>query len=129
MNQEVGQGLWTEAASTATKLDNILRNRGEASHYKKCYKEDPDYEKHLRTFGEKGVVTLTPGTTMKSKLQDQGIKAIFLEYAANHAGNVYQMQNLETKKVLITRDVKWLEKMQEKEISGEDTYRFDDEDI
>ncbi len=109
MNKEIRQVLWTEAASTATKLDNILHNRGEASPYKKFYKQDPDYKKHLRTFGEQGAVILTPGTTMKSKLQDQGIKAIFLGYAANRAGNVCRMQNLETKKVLITRDVKWLD--------------------
>ncbi len=129
MNQETRQALWTEAASTVTNLDNILHNRGEASPYKKFYKEDPVYKKHWRTFGEQGVITLTSGITMKSKLQDRGIKAIFLGYAANHTGNVYRMQNLETKKILITRDVKWLDKMQGKEIGGDDTYQLDDEDI
>ncbi len=63
---------------------------------------------------------------MKSKLWDQGIKAIFLSYAANHAKNVYWMQNLETKKVLFTR---WLDQIQDKDACGEDTYHHDDEDI
>ena len=33
---------------------------------------------------------------------------MFLGYATNHAGNVYRMLNPKTKKVLITRDVRWL---------------------
>ncbi len=33
MNIKTRQALWMEAASTATKLDNILRNRGQASPY------------------------------------------------------------------------------------------------
>ena len=100
--------LWMEAAATATKLDNILHNKGEQSPYKKFYNEDPAYEKHLRTFGEVGVVALYPGESIKAKLDDRGIKCMFLGYAASHAGNVYRMWNLRTKQVIVTRDIKWL---------------------
>ena len=108
LDENTRHRLWMEAAATATKLDNILHNKGELSPYRKFYKEDPAYEKHLRTFGELGVVALYPGERIKAKLDDRGIKCMFLGYAANHAGNVYRMWNLKTKQVLVTRDVKWL---------------------
>jgi hypothetical protein len=77
-----------EAAATATKLDNILQNKGNLSPYRKFYKEEPAYEKHLRTFGEMGVVALYPGETIKAHFNDWGIKCMFLlGYAAHHAGS------------------------------------------
>ena len=39
---------------------------------------------------------------------------MFLGYAADHPEDTYRMLNLETKKVIITRDVKWLNKMHNK---------------
>ena len=43
---------------------------------------------------------------------------MFLGYATDHPEDIYRMLNLETKKVIITRDVKWLNKMHNK-ISNE----------
>ena len=52
--------LWTEAASTATKLDNILVDKPSTdSPYKLFYNKDPDYKNHLQIFGELGTVTWT----------------------------------------------------------------------
>ena len=100
--------FWTEAAATATKLDTIMNDKGESSPYQQFYNESPLFEKHLKTFGQVGIMTLKPGSTIKSKLGDRGIKCLFLGYAANHAGNVYRVMNVETKMVMISRDVKWL---------------------
>ena len=33
---------------------------------------------------------------------------MFVGYASNHAGNVYRMLNLKTKRVILSRDVRWL---------------------
>ncbi|MFM8622589.1 MAG: reverse transcriptase domain-containing protein, partial [Holophagaceae bacterium] len=103
--------LWMEAAATATKLDNILSTSDKDSPYRQFYGEDPLYQNYLRTFGEEGVVTLNPGSSLKSKLDDRGGKCLFLGYAANHAGNVYRVWVLKTEKVLITRDIKWTGKI------------------
>jgi len=102
--------LWTEAAATATKIDNILRQKGEPSPHKRFYGYDTLYEEHLRTFGELGVVTDDPGVAIKAKLADRGILCMFLGYAKDHAGDVYRMLNLTTRKVIITRDVRWINK-------------------
>jgi len=78
--------LWTEAAATATKLDNILREKGKESPHRLFYGSDPLYEQHLRTFGELGIVTDKPGVQMKAKLEDRGKLCMFLGYAKDHAG-------------------------------------------
>ena len=39
---------------------------------------------------------------------------MFLGYTADHSEDTYRMLNLETKKVILTRDVKWLNKMHNK---------------
>ena len=107
-DDEMKHKLWMEAAATATKLDTIMNDKGEKSPYEQFYNENPLFEKHLKTFGQVGIMTLKPGSTIKSKLGDRGIKCLFLGYAANHAGNVFRVLNVETKMVMISRDVKWL---------------------
>ena len=54
---------------------------------------------------------------------------MFLGYAANHAGNAYRMLNLETKHVLITRDVKWLNSYEAKSTRNNDDLEDDDEEL
>ncbi|MFN7263265.1 MAG: reverse transcriptase domain-containing protein [Cyanobacteriota bacterium] len=120
--------FWMEAAATATKLDTIMNEKGQKSPYHQFYGEDPQFEKHLRTFGEVGVMTLKPGKTIKSKLGDRGIKCLFLGYAANHAGNVYRVLNLATNMVMISRDVKWLNTFNIHDGKNENVQNLDDED-
>ena len=38
------------------------------------------------------------------------MKAIFVGYADKHAGNVYRFINPNTNRIIISRDVKWLER-------------------
>ena len=104
--------IWTEVAATATKLENILVDKkDEKSAYEKVYGKLPDYAKHLRTFGEVGIVPLKTGEQIKAKLNDRGMVCIFLGYAKKHAGNVYRMLNVKTNSVIVTRDVYWTNKM------------------
>ena len=119
--------LWMEAAATATKLDTIMNEKGQKSPYQQFYNEHPPFEKHLRTFGEVGIMTLKPGSSIKSKLGDRGIKCLFLGYAANHAGNVYRVLNLETKMVMISRDVKWLKTL-DIDDDAQTVHNVDDDD-
>ena len=61
LDAQTKQQLWMEAASTATKLDNILCERNKKTPYFLFHNENPEYEKYLRTFGEYGVVLSIPG--------------------------------------------------------------------
>ena len=103
------QKFWTECASTATKTDNVLIRKGQQeSPYKQFYKEDPAYQKHLKPFGTKAVMTTKRGSDIKGKLDDRGTLCTFLGYARNHTGDTYRMRNNSTGKTVITRDLKWL---------------------
>ena len=48
------------------------------------------------------------GKKMRSKLDPRGRTGIFVGYADDHAGNVYRFINTQTKKIILSRDVQWL---------------------
>ena len=109
LDQDKRYELWTEAASTATKLSNkVVDNKNNKSAQEKYYgkKEKSDANK-LKSFGELGIVTDKPGAGIKNKLSNRGRICMFVGYAKGHAENVYQMYNLQTKKILLTRDIIW----------------------
>jgi hypothetical protein len=104
--------LWAECAATATKLENMLSDKGdEPSPYMKFYKKNPEYARELRTFGEIGVVTDHTKRKIAGKLEDRGRTCMFVGYAHNHAGDVYRMFTLDTQKVIMSRDIIWLNKV------------------
>ena len=101
--------LWSECASTATKLHNLTAE-GTSSPHKLLFEKEPVYGRHLKTFGEVGICK-DNSKKKRSKLENKGKYAMFLGYADNHAGDVYRMLNLSTNKVIQTRDVTWTQKM------------------
>ena len=52
----------------------------------------------------------TPNKKIKSKLTNRGRTCIFVGYSNKHSGEVFRMVNLQTKKIIYTRDVCWLQK-------------------
>jgi hypothetical protein len=67
----------------------------------------PKFVKHLRTFGEAGIVK-----NMKDgKVGDRGITMMFVGYLSAHDGNCYRMYNPVTLQVSETRDIIWLGQM------------------
>jgi len=100
--------FWTEAANTVTHLENITIRKGttHTPHYL-FYGSDASYTKHLQVFGKLAIVKALNAT---NKLSDRGMKAIFVGYADKHAGNVYRFINPNTNKIILSRDVKWLER-------------------
>jgi len=47
---------------------------------------------------------------IRCKSADHGFPCLFIGYPDNHAGECYRMFNLETKKVILSRNVLWLDK-------------------
>ena len=72
------------------------------------YNEGARYVKYLRSFGEMAVIAISDGKKMRSKLDTRGRTGIFVGYADDHAGNVDRFINIQTKKVILSRDVQWL---------------------
>ena len=60
---------------------------------------------------------------IKAKLDDRGTVCMFVGYARQHAGDVYQMVNIKTNSVIITRDVSWINKFY-REQQGDPSHRL-----
>ena len=102
------EGLWAECARTATHLENLLHKKDDLpSSYSQFFGEIPKWMNHLRSFGEMAVVT-TNGVTLRSKLRDRGVPMIFVGYTDSHAAAVFRFVNVRTKKLVLSRDVRWL---------------------
>ena len=108
-----GKGeLWCEVISTATKLDNIMvrPERTKPPHIL-FYGKDAKYMKYMKymsTFGEMAVIAIHEGKKMRSNLDDRGKTCMFVGYADDHSRDVYRFLNIHTKRIIISRDVRWL---------------------
>jgi hypothetical protein len=98
--------LWTECASTATFLDNILSDGENTSSFKKFFNKDPSYITNLRTFGEPAIIT--DRVAIKGKLNHRGIKVFFVGYCTDHPSDVFRFFKPDTRRVVRSRDVIWL---------------------
>ena len=108
-SQQDKRKFWCEGISTATKLDNIMvRKERTKPPHTLFYNEDARYVKYLRTLGEVAVIAISDGKKMRSKLDTRGRTEIFVRYADDHAGNVYRFINVQMKKIILSRDVQWL---------------------
>ena len=105
-----GKGeFWCEVISTATKLDNIMvRPERTKPPHTLFYGNDAKYMKYTRTFGEMAVVAIHEGKKMRSKLDNRGKTCMFVGYAEDHAGHVYRFLNIHTKRIIMSRYVRWL---------------------
>ena len=104
--------FWCEVISTATKPDNIMvrPDRTKPPHAL-FYGEDAKYTRSLRTFGEMAVVAIHEGKKMRSKLDNRGKTCMFVGYADDHTKAVYRFLNIHTKRIILSRDVRWLNVM------------------
>ena len=101
--------FWCEVISTATKLDNIMvRPERTKPHHTLFYGEDAKYTRSLRTFGEMAVIAIHEGKRMRSKLDDRGKTCMFVGYADDHTKDIYRFLNIHTRRIVLSRDMRWL---------------------
>ena len=62
----------------------------------------------LRAFGEMAVIAVHEGKKRRSKLDERGKTCMFVGYADDHSRDVYRFLNIHTKKIIMSRDVRWL---------------------
>ena len=101
--------FWCEVISTATKLDNIMvRPERTKLPHTLFYGDDAKYARILRTFGEMAVVAIHEGKKMRCKLDNRGKTCMFVGYVDGHTKDVYRFLNIHTKRLILSRDVRWL---------------------
>jgi hypothetical protein len=101
--------LWREAFKTVTLLDGLIAVEIEAvtaTRYVHWCGQNPAFAKHLKTWGEAGIVKLKIAAT--PRVADRGVQCMMVGYAIDHEGDCYQMWDLTTKGAHESRDVIWL---------------------
>jgi hypothetical protein len=107
--ESLRKALWTECANTATDIDNVVVSN-KISPHQAFHGKPPKYIDHMRIFGEMGVIKDHDGG-FKSKLADKGTTVMFLGYAQDHSGDVFRFLKIKTMKVVLSRDVIWLNQL------------------
>ena len=101
--------FWCEVISRATNLDNkMVRPERTKPPHTLFFGEDAKYTRSLRTFGEMAVIAIHEGKKMRSKLDDRGETCMFVGYADDHTKDVYRFLNIQTRRIILSRDVRWL---------------------
>ena len=103
--------FWCEIIFTATKLDNIMvRPDRTKPPYTFFYNKDAKYINHMRTFGEMAVVAIHEGKKMRSKLDNRGktCTPYVCWICRRSCWDVYRFLNIHTKRIIMSRDVRWL---------------------
>ena len=71
------KNLQAECAKTATDLDRVLiKDKNNKSHCKKIFGRHPAFLKHLKFFGEMGIIMIHKQEGHKSKMKDRGKEVI-----------------------------------------------------
>ena len=125
------KGLWTEAAQTATDLENILvSTRKPIASYNAFFEKELPGLRNMRTFGEIAIVNDHKTKKMCGKLDDRGRPCLLLRRAENHHRDVYRFLNLATEQVIRSRDALWLNQQYGvwKGIMQQTTTNIDDDD-
>ena len=86
----------------------MVRPEGTKPPHTSFYSIDARYMKYMTTFGEMAVVAIHEGKKMISKLDNREKTCMFVGYAEDHTGDVYRFLNIHTKRIIMSRDVRWL---------------------
>ena len=109
IDSKVKGEFWCEVISTVTKLDNIMvRPERTNPPHTLFYGKDAKHMKHMRTFREMAVIAIHEGKKMRSKLDDRWKTCMFVGYADDHPRDVYKFLKIHTKRIIISRDIRWL---------------------
>jgi hypothetical protein len=123
-------GVWAECARTVTFLSNItaLTSRDVCPN-QLLFGSKPKLPESLKAFGEAGVVTTK--NNIQGKLRNRGTVCMFVCYSVDHAHDAYRMLNLETNRIINSRDIKWLKLYQKDWINKSNQVEriaYDDDD-
>jgi hypothetical protein len=110
--QSIRGKLWPEAARYVELVSNNIitpRKKDLGSPYQRFHGKEWESLRYLKPFGTMGIVKT--GKSIQSKLTDKGTPMIHLGPGTMHATDVYRMFNPNTKGIVTTRDITWMNQM------------------
>ena len=105
LNDTAQKILWKEAVHMFKRVNSMDTTGSTTSPFKIFYREKPNIIGLFSEFGPIGYVTKQD--KFKNKITYKISKAIMVGCTSNHTRNTYKLYNPETKRVILTRDVKW----------------------
>ena len=109
-NKNMWQVMWCKAPNTATALDGItVPNWKNKDSYELLFRKPPHDMENLPTFGE--IAVMKESVNISTKLDSSRRICMFLGYSEDHTQKVYRFLNLNTKKVVYSQDVQWMNTM------------------
>jgi hypothetical protein len=110
LTKELRNGLWTEAARTASDLENTLvSSTRPVAPFNQFFEKELPGIRNAHPFGEMGIVNHHQGKTLRGKLEDRGRACLHLGRATDQPRDTYRFLNLQTRKIIHSRDVLWLD--------------------
>jgi hypothetical protein len=106
-DKKMKECMWAEAINTATQLENATSKDDSGCAKVKLFEKNYPWIRNLREFGELAVVTVA--TKIKGKLENRGVLAMFVGYCNNHPSDTYRFINLQTNRLIVSRDYQWLD--------------------
>jgi hypothetical protein len=92
---------------TVTFLSSVTSIKSkEVCPYELLFDRKPKLPTRLRSFAEIGVVTIK--VNIQSKLKNRGTSCMFVGYSVHHTNDAYRMLNLDTKSIIQSRNIIWL---------------------
>jgi hypothetical protein len=105
LSAEMRSGLWTECANYVSQIHNAtVKSMKEKCPYEEFFGRKPSFIKNLRIFGEACIRTVIKGH--QDKLENKGDLCFFVGYPTNHYHDTLRLFNVETKKVVESRDIR-----------------------
>jgi Reverse transcriptase (RNA-dependent DNA polymerase)/gag-polypeptide of LTR copia-type len=132
LSQSLREGLWAEAAKYSTDIENsLVTTATKESSWSRFHKKEHPFIRTIRQFGEVAVVDDWQKRGHRAKLDNRGKPALYLGHAVDHATDVYRFLNLESNRIIRSRDVTWLNKTYAtfKDIDGVVVTDDDDEPV
>jgi hypothetical protein len=129
---QLRSGFWEECAMTVTFLLNVtsIKNK-EACCYELLFGCKSKVPTSLRSFGQIGVVTTK--ANIHSKLKNRGTPCMVVGYSVHHTNHFCRMLNLDTKTIIQSRDIIWLNEAYhnwiEKRVSQKKEIDVEDDDV
>jgi hypothetical protein len=107
LKDHLRSGVWAECAMTVTYLSNITSIKEKMiCPYQLLFGNKPRLLESLRSFGE--ICVVTTKNDIQGKITNRGTPCMFMGYSTNHAHDVYRMISIETKKIIKSRDIIWM---------------------
>ena len=130
LTDELRKKIWAEAVNYTEEVRNSMATtRSVTTSDEIFFGKKPTILPYMVEFGRIGYVTIRDNN-IKKKTDERAINAIMAGYAKSHSGDTYRMFNPVTKRIILSRDVKWAEWKRTDPKSNMDVFvKYDSTDI